>query len=55
MLGIWPAALTAKLAFSVSQFAVSNFYGPWLVYVVSGASAIVATIVLLRFWNPKIL
>src|ERR1035437_6317151 len=55
MLGIWPAALTAGLAFAVPQFVVSNFHGPWLVDVVSGASAIIATIVLLRFWKPKTL
>ena len=53
MLGIWPAALTAGLAFAVPQFLVSNFHGPWLVDVVSGATAIVATVVLLRFWKPK--
>ena len=55
MLGIWPAALTAGLAFALPQFAISNFHGPWLVDVVSGASSIVATIVLLRFWKPKLL
>jgi len=55
MLGIWPAALTAGLAFALPQFAISNFHGPWLVDVVSGASSIVATIVLLRFWKPKTL
>src|SRR6185295_12548253 len=27
--GIWPAALTAGVAFAVPQFVVSNFHGPW--------------------------
>jgi lactate permease len=53
MLGIWPAALTAGLAFAIPQFLVSNFHGPWLVDLVSGASSIAAIIVLLRFWKPK--
>jgi lactate permease len=55
MLAIWPAALTAGIAFAVPQFLVSNFHGPWLVDVVSGGSSIVATVVLLRFWRPKAL
>lgn len=50
--GIWPAALTAGLAFAVPQFLVSNFHGPWLVDNVSGACSIIAVVVLLRFWKP---
>jgi lactate permease len=53
MLGIWPAALTAGLAFAVPQFLVSNFHGPWLVDIVSGACSIAALVTLLRFWKPK--
>jgi lactate permease len=49
MIGIWPAALTAGVAFAVPQFLVSNFHGPWLVDVISGACSIAATVVLLRF------
>ena len=33
-LQVWPAALTAGVAFAVPQFLVSNFHGPWLVDVV---------------------
>jgi lactate permease len=51
--GIWPAALTAGLAFAVPQFLVSNFHGPWLVDIISGASAILALATLLRVWQPK--
>jgi lactate permease len=51
--GIWPAALTAGLAFAIPQFLVSNFHGPWLVDIISGASAIIALAVLLRVWRPK--
>lgn len=53
LLGVWPAALTAGLAFAIPQFLVSNFHGPWLVDIVASLSSIVATIVLLKFWQPK--
>jgi lactate permease len=53
MLGIWPAALTAGLAFAIPQFLVSNLHGPWLVDIVSSVCSLVAVIVLLRFWRPK--
>lgn len=53
MIGIWPAALTAGLAFAIPQFLVSNFHGPWLVDIISGSCSIAATVVLLRFWRPK--
>jgi lactate permease len=55
LLGVWPAALTAGLAFAIPQFLVSNFHGPWLVDIVASLSSIVATVVLLRFWQPRTL
>jgi len=51
--GIWPAALTAGLAFAVPQFLVANLHGPWLVDTISATCSLAATIVLLRFWRPK--
>ncbi len=53
MWGVWPAALTAGLAFAVPQFLVSNFHGPWIVDMISGTCSIAALVVLLRFWKPK--
>jgi len=53
MLGIWPAALTAGVAFAVPQFVISNFHGPWLVDILSGACSIAATVTLLRWWRPR--
>jgi len=50
---VWPAALVAGLAFAIPQFLVSNLHGPWLVDIIAGASAIVSTVLLLRFWQPK--
>jgi lactate permease len=53
MLGVWPVALTAGVAFAVPQFLVSNFHGPWLVDIVASLASIGAVVVLLRFWKPK--
>src|SRR6185369_10448019 len=53
MLGVWPAALTAGVAFAVPQFLVSNLHGPWLVDIVASIVSIVAVVVLLRFWRPR--
>ncbi len=52
---VWPAALTAGLAFAVPQFLVSNFHGPWLVDIIAGACAILALVIQSRFWRPKTL
>lgn len=53
MLGVWPAALTAGLAFAVPQFLVSNFHGPWLVDVVASLCSLGALALLLKVWRPK--
>jgi lactate permease len=52
--GVWPAALTAGVAFAVPQFLVSNLHGPWLVDIISGGAAIGALVLLLRFWRPAV-
>ena len=53
MLGVWPAALTAGVAFAIPQFLVSNFHGPWLVDIVAAMCSIAATVLLLRVWRPQ--
>jgi lactate permease len=53
MLGIWPVALTAGVAFAIPQFLISNFHGPWLVDIVAAVCSIIATVGLLKFWQPK--
>src|ERR1043165_4648782 len=53
MLGVWPAALTAGLAFAIPQFLVSNFHGPWLVDIVASISSLCAVFILLKVWQPK--
>jgi lactate permease len=52
-LQVWPAALTAGVAFAVPQFLVSNFHGPWLVDVVGSITSMLALVVLLKFWRPR--
>ena len=53
MLGVWPAALTAGIAFALPQFLVSNFHGPWLVDIVAAVCSMGAIVALLKFWKPK--
>src|SRR5262249_33378848 len=53
MVGVWPAALTAGLAFAVPQFAMANFHGPWLVDIVASVCSLGATTALLKVWRPK--
>src|SRR5689334_21345826 len=53
LLGVWPAALTAGLAFAIPQYLISNFHGPTLVDIVASICSIAATTVLLKFWQPK--
>jgi lactate permease len=53
MLEVWPACLAAGLTFALTQFAVSNFHGPWLVDSASALASVIALLVLLRFWQPR--
>jgi lactate permease len=53
MLGVWPAALTAGVAFAVPQYLVSNYHGPWLVDIVAAICSMAAVVVLLKVWQPK--
>lgn len=50
---VWPAALTAGLAFAVPQAFIANFHGPWLAGVVSSLISITALVILFKFWKPK--
>jgi lactate permease len=53
MLGVWPACLVAGVSFAIPQYWVSNHFGPSLVDVISGVVSVVATVTLLRFWQPS--
>ena len=50
---VWPACLVGGLSFAVVQFLVSNFHGPWLAAPASALVAMGATLLLLRFWQPR--
>jgi len=52
MMGVWPAALTAGVAFAIPQFLVSNFHGPWLVDIIASIISIIAVVLLLKLWRP---
>lgn len=52
MLQVWPACLVAGGTFGLMQFLISNFHGPWLVDIVSAAAAMIAVVILMRFWQP---
>ncbi|HEY2056851.1 MAG TPA: L-lactate permease [Amycolatopsis sp.] len=53
MLEVWPAVVTAGLAFALMQFAASNYISASLVDVLAALTAMAALWVLTRFWQPK--
>ncbi|MBE1500416.1 lactate permease [Amycolatopsis lexingtonensis] len=52
MLAVWPAVLTAGLAFAAMQFVASNYISASLVDVLAALTAMAALWVLTRFWQP---
>jgi lactate permease len=50
---VWPACAVTGIVFGSIQFLVSNYHGPWVVDIAGGAAAIIALIILLKFWQPK--
>jgi lactate permease len=53
MVEVWPACLTCGLSFAITQFYVSNYFGPTLVDIFGAIVSMLALVVLLRFWQPK--
>lgn len=49
---VWPAALTAGVAFAVPQALIANLHGPWLVDVVASIGSMAALVLLYRVWQP---
>jgi L-lactate transport len=49
----WPVAAVAGGSFAATQFAVSNFWGPYVTDVASSLVSIVVTVLFLRIWSPK--
>ncbi len=53
MIEVWPACLACGLSFAVTQFAVSNLHGPWLVDLASAIVSMLTLVALLRVWKPR--
>ncbi|MEP6963622.1 MAG: lactate permease LctP family transporter, partial [Acidobacteriota bacterium] len=51
--GVLPAAAICGIAFASAQFFVSNYIGPQLTDILAALSAMLALVVLLKFWKPK--
>src|SRR5205085_3270152 len=51
MIGVWPVALTAGVAFAVPKFLVSYLHGPALVDVVASFCSLGAMALLLKYWK----
>lgn len=52
MIEVWPACLVAGASFGISQFLISNFHGPWLAGLVSGAISMAVLVGFMRLWKP---
>jgi lactate permease len=48
----WPAALVGGGSFALAQFAVSNFWGPYVADIVAALTATFSLVLFLRFWKP---
>ena len=49
----WPAAVVAGLAFAIAQFVSANYISVELTDIIASLAALVAVVVLLRFWQPE--
>jgi lactate permease len=48
----WPAALVGGGSFALAQFAVSNFWGPYVADIVAALTSTFSLVLFLRFWKP---
>ncbi len=51
--GVWPATLLAGITYTVPQYLLARFHGPWLAAPVAGLCCIAALVLLLRVWRPR--
>jgi len=49
----WPVALVTGVSFALTQFLVSNFWGPYVADVLAASISIFATVGFLKIWHPK--
>jgi len=53
LVAVWPAALLAGLSFALTQFYISNYWGPDLAAILAAIVSLVVLALLLRVWKPK--
>ncbi len=51
--GVWPAAAVCGVSFAVTQFFVSNFVAAQLTDILASLAAIIALLIMLKFWRPR--
>jgi lactate permease len=50
---VLPAALVCGVSFALTQFYISNHYGPFLVDIIGGAVSLTVMVIFLRHWKPR--
>lgn len=48
----WPAAVVGGASFALAQFAVSNYWGPYVADIVAALTSTFALVFFLRLWKP---
>ena len=51
---VWPAALAGGVSFALTQFAISNTWGPYAADILASVVSIAALVLLLRVWRPPV-
>ncbi len=49
----WPAAVVAGGSFALTQYFVSNFWGPYIADVLASSLSIASLLIFLRVWSPR--
>jgi lactate permease len=52
MMEVWPACLITGVSFGLTQYFISNYFGPALAAIGASAVSILALVILLKFWQP---
>jgi lactate permease len=50
---VWPACLTAGATFGMTQYFISNYFGPTLPAIGASVVSLASLFLLLQFWQPK--
>jgi L-lactate transport len=53
LVGVWPGVVVCGAAFAATQYYMSTYQGPQISAITSSGAAIVALVILLRFWQPS--